>query len=294
MAGYGETLTEEDKVNIVSRFLLHAPPGEFNEVFTDVRTLLNDDSLLKDRLTGAFAQYNKDQFTPVRLEGVEQAVIISEHNDVGRSRFYDPRSKRSFRFDHLRKEIADIHHQEMADSQTESWRSAFEAHFSNYVDNYYKHGVSSVFAKNENGQITIVALIEDHQFQPKNFWNGRWRAQWALTFTPGSQSSAELRGIIKVQVHYYEDGNVQLVSSKEIKEDVSITNETDTAKNVCQVVLDAENDYQKGVSENYNTMSETTFKALRRQLPLTRTKIDWSKITGYRIANEIGGKAEIK
>ena len=149
-------------------------------------------------------------------------VIISEHNDVGRNRFYDPRSKRSFRFDHLRKEATDVQQQELTDTRAESWRSAFEAHFANYVDNYYKHGVCSVFAKSDGPQLTIVACIEDHQFQPKNFWlvlisscfviivshsvsiiirrNGRWRAQWSLTFTPGSLSSVELRGIVKVQV----------------------------------------------------------------------------------------------
>lgn len=149
-------------------------------------------------------------------------VIISEHNDVGRNRFYDPRSKRSFKFDHLRKEASEIQQQEFTDARTESWRSAFEAHFANYVDNYYKHGVCSVFAKSDGSQMTIVACIEDHQFQPKNFWlvlqlsfsclislfifglcrNGRWRAQWSLTFSPG-QSTAELRGVVKVQVRNY-------------------------------------------------------------------------------------------
>lgn len=278
-----DTISDQEKVRIVSNFILHSPPGEFNEVFNDARILLNNDALLKEGALGVISQYSKDQLTPVKLKNSEHPILISEHNDLGSNRFYDGRSKQSFKYDPLRRETSNYEPWE-PEMGTEKWRAALETELDTYISNHYKNGAGSVFSKREDNKIVLVACIEAHLFQPKNCWNGCWRTQWSVTI---DSDRAEVKGVLKIQVHYYEDGNVQLVSSKDISESIGVTDEDTLAKELIKLFQESEREYQLAISENYLTMSDTTFKALRRTLPVTRSKIDWAKMVSYSIGKEL-------
>lgn len=140
---------------------------------TDVRVLLNNDALLKDGASGAFAKYNEDQFTPAKVEGAAKEVIVAAPGLQADGTYIDPRTKQTFNFDHLRKVrvlfllflfggggwsfnllmfiLTPPFEQEAtaagsADGgdEIESFRAAFEKAADDYVEDHYPNGVCSV------------------------------------------------------------------------------------------------------------------------------------------------------
>ncbi|XP_076805902.1 F-actin-capping protein subunit alpha-2-like [Clavelina lepadiformis] len=283
MDDYGEQISDSEKARIAHDFIIHSPPGEVETVMKDVRTLLNNDNTFVDGMMSALTKYRMDQFSPVSVD--DGSVLITNHGKLDEGRFLDPKSQRSFKYNVSSKSASDVQ-QEQVDSSVEGWRSEIENSIKDYIKNYYPNGVCTVYGNSgDGGESVIIVCIEDHKFSPENFWNGRWRSEWHVTIDGGN---AKVVGLLKTQVHYYEDGNVQLVSQKECKDNLTVSSEKQIADDVAKLLAKCEFDYQNAIIDNYRSMSTTTFKALRRQLPVTRTRIDWNKILGYQIGKEIG------
>lgn len=265
---YEVNISQAEKAQIASDFLLSAPPGEFNEVFNDVRILVDDDELLKAGTGGAFSAYNLDQFTQVTMPDGSKTLITS-YGDIGEGRFFDPRSGQSFSFDHLKKVASDFQPHTVDCSVSEN-RSQLESLVDEYVKEFYTNSVATVYGQNDK----ITICIEGHKYNPNNFWNGQWRSLYTWN------ADGVVNGKLKVQVHYYENGNVEL------KTDKDVTFHANSAKSVIENIKKEDSEFQTGINENFITMSDVTFKALRRALPVTKSKLDWSKIINYNIGKE--------
>jgi capping protein alpha len=112
--------------------------------------------------------------------------------------------------------------------------------------------------------------------------NGRYRATYQF---PVSSSSTTVTGAIHVDVHYYEDGNVALSTKKPLSLSVSSL----SAESIISKIATAERDYQEELNRGFGRMAEGSFKSLRRQLPITRQKVEWEKVGGYRLGQDIAG-----
>ncbi|EPQ26078.1 uncharacterized protein PFL1_06286 [Pseudozyma flocculosa PF-1] len=131
-----------------------------------------------------------------------------------------------------------------------------------------------------------------NKYHLSNFWSGRWRASYTLDV-----EAATLTSSLQVQVHYFENGNVQLNASKPKTfhlDQSSLAGEGSesehvkrVAEHVVKLVERHEDDYQSLLEETYEDLGEKAFKALRRQLPLTKNKIDWNQLMNYRLGAEL-------
>lgn len=134
---------------------------------------------------------------------------------------------------------------------------------------------------------------------------GRWRSSYCLDLTPSEPS---LTGSIRIDVHFFEQGNVQLstsfIPSILLPSNITVSSAPeDLAKAVIKAIKKAEEEYQLELNDAYKEMSEKTFRSLRRALPVsvlnkminlhlreygcfaqvTRQKMDWAKVANYKI-----------
>ena len=79
----------------------------------------------------------------------------------------------SFDYHHMQRAASDIQPKKV-DEKSEALRSEVEAAVEAYVNAHYPNGSSSVYGQSEGGKVTIIICVEDHEFQSRNHWGGRW------------------------------------------------------------------------------------------------------------------------
>lgn len=139
-----------------------------------------------------------------------------------------------------------------------------------YLQLLYKKGTTefAVYASGDGSQ--LVVEISCHNLNFKSFWGGEWISTWTIDMTNGGQIS----GHIKVHNHYYEQGNIQFNMNKDFP---ATALKTLTGKSVVDYIKNTESKYQDGLEDMYTEVSEKLLKGMRRIMPITRQKFDWSR-----------------
>jgi len=258
-------------------------------VATDVRALLSDDSILNASAPETFRAYNTDQMLQVKSPGHDHEFLITTYAELADGEYLDHRGKQVVAFDHIKQQATGARPVTGADyaEDLEPIRAALEDQSFAYATEHFPHGAAAVYCSKDDGQRSFTVCISASRFQGANYVNGRWRSTWAVSC--GAQT--KLQATIRLHVHYYEDGNVQLNTdfSKTLPIAANPQNAVAFAQEVFKVIHKTETDFQNQLEQSYNQMSESTFKALRRILPITKERINWQKIHTMNLGKEAGG-----
>jgi len=292
LARTSKEMDAKERIQAASSFLLQSPPGEINDVLNDVRNIISDDDQLQEGVQPALREYNLAQFMTVEVPGTDHQSIISEaarvpaseEGEGERERFLDPRSGTTFLFDHLSLEATDPQKVDL-DAEAEPFRHALETSAITYLSSHFHDGVASVFSTPGTLNQFVLQIVAN-KYNPTNYWSGRWRSEYVIDLAEN-----EVQGKILVNVHYYEQGNVQLSTTHNIQfrlpPAIVASSPTSSASKILALVGQEDDEYQKSLNDSYREMGEKTFKGLRRALPMTRQKLDWDKVLGYKLGAEL-------
>lgn len=152
--------------------------------------------------------------------------------------------------------------------------------FKLYQEEYYSQ-VDYKFSI--TGDLKVTTCSE--RIDVKNCYAGLWRGDWQINVL--SDTDATLQGSILIHVYCHEASNVQL-KTKKLYDHVQIrcsSSSANLAKAIQAKIATLESDVAAELNEMYTTMDDK-LKALRRVLPVTRTRLEWN-VLAHRMVKKL-------
>jgi hypothetical protein len=105
---------------------------------------------------------------------------------------------------------------------------------------------------------------------------GSWTAEWTIGSEPGS-SSAELSGQVSMCVFSYEDGNIQIRSTRDFAPVVVETPGSDLAQEIVKQIGSWEEEFLSSLKDSYSKVGQN-LRSIRGILPITHARLNWNVV----------------
>lgn len=296
-----QQLSDKEKLEIAKWFLLNSPAGEIQYISKDLKTILKDDNVHNLAAKEAFPQYNKSHMICLQLPDGND-VIITPFSEVAENEYLDPRTAQVAIVDHVKQactEARPANDEELPSSYIEDFRCALDGEIMKYVSEAYPKGASAVYCvkgkdvEEPGSDFEFVVVISAARLSPNNFCNGSWRSIWNIEFNDEDQM-IEIKGKLQVGAHYFEEGNVQLDANNECSDSTLFQNPEDSALAITNIIRQLETEYLASLEASYLKLPDTTFKDLRRKLPVTRTLFPWHSTMQFSLTRDIAKELNIR
>jgi hypothetical protein len=247
----------EMKQGVIKSILLASPPGQFDIILDDLRTLLPESSV--STLLGSSVVSD----LRTEWEATSGRSILSAASSA-------------------------------VNSGTDDDSQGYIAALSKAMDSYIANDCTSLGVRAAH-TVTISAVEADrtlkiNTYAEKNdLQNCRavsWKGYYTISLPPSSTSNI-LMGKIDLRVHTFENGgNFHLRSTvslrANIKQGISTASDDSEQQSVWVSSVIQQMEYwdrvevTRNIAEMFDSLHNTYMKRLRRVMPITRTKMDWN------------------
>ncbi|XP_035229117.1 F-actin-capping protein subunit alpha-like [Stegodyphus dumicola] len=265
-----EKMVEKSLLDIIHR--IHA--AEIKSLIRNIQELLKKYHNAEDLTWKAISAYNKANMTPCQFINDHQSAMVTDFNEVRSNWFCDPRSRKLFQFNHLMQKVTMWIDWE-PDEVSEPWRRAIEISFIPYTKKYFESGACSVFGTSKN-DIIIITICFSHRLRNRgHVYSGSWKSVWTVRIIKGLQE-AELKGTLKIDAYYSEEGLSSLTADRNIDFIIPISDKEQTVSKLTNLVEKFETEFHTSVIENHLDISKNILKLFRRRLPIYKTSMNWN------------------
>jgi capping protein alpha len=280
-------MSAEHIQKIANYFIMSSPTGEVDEVVTDVKKLAGDSALSSDAVKGMLRDYNIEQMT-FGPDPDGNKCLVSAHGKVDDDLFLDPSSGVVMRFNHVTRKFVEVtDKKQVLSGAVAEYRSQIEESLKGYLEKCYKKNkVAACVYGADSGVVTVC--ISAANVNLGNFWTGGWKSVYQVDTS--SEGEKELKGDVSVNVHYFEDGNVQLHTSFPSNDKVKVGDAKSTAAAVVKAIQDGESAFQNNLEEMYVEMHDNTFKSMRRFWPINKQPFNWNS-AAHKMTEQLHGGA---
>lgn len=254
-----------NEINVAKYIIKHTPVGHLPQTVQNLSVVCGEELMDRAEVKTDIVSYQEDHLFHVPV--YDGKAIVSKLNKDSEDYYYDQNKQIKFHLSEDFKEATGIESVE----DDSSLRKAVEAALLKYKEKYYKGGVTTtnVFNDGANGKLNV--MISAHNINMKNFWSGEWLSTWEL-----ETGSNKVKGNIRANTYYYEEGNIQFNLKTDFDETISGGDDEALAKSLIALIEKKENDVQMDLEKVYDNFSDHYIKPLRRKLPVTGTKMNWN------------------
>jgi hypothetical protein len=248
-------MTEESNQSAIQRILLASPPGQYDVILEDLRSIVPKPSLLEPNFVALIRS---------EWEAANGRSAIAAGGDGG-------------------SECGD------AKIYITSLSEAMDVYIATYFSSSGVRAAHNVTASTVDETLTLTVATYAERIDLQNHRAGSWKGCYTIFPTSGS-----IHGEISVWAHTFENGgNVQMISNLSLDASFSRCLPSDGSETRSSWALAVTRqigsweEIEVIKHDTYESIGKTHLKRLRRVMPVTRTKMEWN-VQAHRVKQTLG------